>query len=328
MLEKFEFKVGAVDSGTRIDIFLAKNMPNLSRRKVRTLLDVGGCYVNNKRMKIASRTIEQGDVVRVEFHKENLSKAKRHVFELRDQDILFDQFGIIAINKPPGLPSQATRDQSIEHAEIALKKWLSLHKREVKSLILIHRLDKETSGVLLFATNNGIATELTNLFRERKIKKTYLALCSGRPRESSFSVNCFLSDIDQRTGHVVIVPKGGKTSFTDFEVLATHEHDPMCLIRCFPKTGRSHQIRVHLASKNLPILGDKRYFAGQSPSWLTEEETKVIGEHQQLHALEISFEVKVDDKMHNVSIKASLPLLCARVLESRFGPKIKAHDIL
>ncbi len=258
-MERHTFVVKDDQSGMRIDLYLSAMLPTLSRRKVRGILDVGGCYVNNKRMHIASRQVNGGDKVRVEFSLQALGKAKQKKFALDDSAIVYDAHDIIAINKPAGLPSQATRDQDIMHAEVCVRSWLKSKNRDAKTLILLHRLDKETSGVLLFATNSNTGTWINDQFKHRKLSKTYWAICYGIPEKDRFEVDCFLSEIDKRTGNVSVVHSGGKASRTEFVVKARNRSLGICFVECFPETGRSHQIRVHLEHAGYPILGDKRY---------------------------------------------------------------------
>jgi len=257
-LTRKEFIVTPDKSGMRIDLFLSSVMPELSRRKVRLILDVGGCYVNNKRMHIASRQVRERDKVRVEFSLDGLKKSKQKNFILQDHDVLFDRDSLIAINKPPGLPSQATRDQDVMHAETCLKDWLKKHGRTKEKLVLLHRLDKETSGILLFATSAEVATWITSQFRERKVKKTYWALCRGISPTKHFVKDCYLSEIDKKTGKVSPVHSGGKSSRTEFVERSHSTKRNVSWIECYPETGRSHQIRVHLEMSGLPILGDKK----------------------------------------------------------------------
>ena len=297
----------------RIDLFLAAMMPDLSRRKVRAILDVGGCYVNNKRMHIASRQVRSGDRVRVEFHLVALSKARQKVFELSDTDILYDDHNVIAINKPPGLPSQATRDQDVMHAEVCVRNWLKKQGRSVAKLILLHRLDKETSGVLLFATNANTATWITDQFRERLLSKTYWALSYGIPSQKKFTQECFLSEIDKKTGMVRPVHSGGKSSRTTFEVLDSSPQNQLSLIVCFPETGRSHQIRVHLEMCGFPIVGDKRYGHSKRKP-LPSDLAELAATHHMLHAHTLQFSPA--PKEQDVTVTASLPPMFQKFLEA------------
>lgn len=306
-----EFIVSPGQSKARIDLFLSGVLPEMSRRKIRQILDVGGCYVNNKRMHIASRQVNAGDKVRVEFNLEALSKTRQKTFTLRDDDILYDEKNLIAINKPPGLPSQATRDQDVMHAEVCLRRWLKSSDRANGTVILLHRLDKETSGILLFATSNNVATWVTDQFREKKVKKTYWAICRGLPPESNFKIECYLSSIDKKTGKVSPVRSGGKQSRTEFVTRYRCDELNISLIECYPETGRSHQIRVHLNMAGFPILGDKKYGDGSDRS-LRKDVLEIAAFHHMLHARAI--EVPLDAVQMPVKITAEPPPEFLRLL--------------
>jgi RluA family pseudouridine synthase len=287
-LMRKQFIVSSKENAMRIDLFLAAMLPDLSRRKVRQILDIGGCYVNNKRMHIASRQVQSGDKVRVEFSLEGLKKSRQKTFELSPSDILYDEHSVVAINKPPGLPSQATRDQDVMHAEVCVRHWLKKSGRDREKLILLHRLDKETSGVLLFATNANTATWITDQFRQRRLNKTYWALCRGRPNIRRFEVECYLSEIDKKTGQVHEVKSGGKPSRTVFEERAFDPSTGVSWIVCYPETGRSHQIRVHLEMKGVPIIGDKRY-GHRLKQDIRADVADLGATHHMLHARELEF---------------------------------------
>jgi 23S rRNA pseudouridine1911/1915/1917 synthase len=306
-----EFIVSPAQSNARIDMFLSSVLPDVSRRKIRQILDVGGCYVNNKRMHIASRQVKSGDKVRVEFNLEALSKTRQKAFILRDEDILHDEKNLIAINKPPGLPSQATRDQDVMHAEVCLRRWLKSSDRAKGSVILLHRLDKETSGILLFATSNEVSAWVTDQFRDKRIKKTYWAICFGLPTEPNFKVECYLSAIDKKTGKVSPVRSGGKQSRTEFVTRYKCEELNISLIECYPETGRSHQIRVHLSMAGFPILGDKKYGDG-SGRGLRKDVLEIATFHHMLHARAI--EVPMDTEQMPVKITAEPPPEFLRLL--------------
>ena len=288
-MKRFKFKVAASDDGARLDQFLAQSGLELSKRKIRQVIDVGGVYQNRKRVRVASRTVRTGDVLEVEFDLARLSKIRANTFELTDDDILYEDDGIIVINKPPGLPTQATRDQSIVHVETCLKAWFKSSPGRVmpSRLILVHRLDKETSGALIVAKNENIATWLTDQFRERDVGKNYEAISFGVPPEKKFIQRCYLSPIDKRTGQVEPVKSGGKSSETSFELISKSAVAPVSFIRCLPKTGRSHQIRVHLDMFGLSIVGDKKYYKGRKQ--ISDELATLAAEHHFLHAAEIAF---------------------------------------
>ncbi len=272
----------------RLDIALVNMNLGLSRRKIREIIDVGGVYVNDKRIRIASRKVQAGNNIRLEYDLESIKKIKRQSFELTDAQIIFDGEQYAIINKPPGLASQATRDQSIEHVVPVLEKFYKKRDGSKQKLILVHRLDKETSGLLIVAKDEKTATYFTDCFKQNTIKKEYHALVRGIPEQPTFEESCFLSSIQPKSGLVKKVRAGGKHSHTKFRLLHKNDAEGVSLMACYPTTGRSHQIRVHLALHNLPILGDKKYF-GQHKAKISDELYQLSSEHHFLHAYKLCF---------------------------------------
>ena len=171
-----------------------------------------------------------------------------------------------------------------------------------QELTLVHRLDKETSGVLLMAENKQIADELMNQFRDKSVTKNYQAICFGKAQDK-FEVKCKLTSINPKNGTVKISQKSGKDSQTFFESKEFFQADGLSLIDCRPITGRSHQIRVHLAKSKIPILGDKVY--GDVSRDLRPEVAELAAEHHYLHARGLRFKVPGTERV--IALKAPYP---------------------
>ena len=298
-MKTHKFTVTFDTDGTRLDVFLHQAGLELSKRKIKQVIDVGGVYVNQKRVRVASHILRRGDLVRMQFSDEALRKIKADPPVLKEEDILLDRDDVIAIHKPAGLPSQATMDQSVLHVVPSLEAYLRGRGDGRGPLVLVHRLDKETTGVLLVAIGNVRATWLTEQFRERQVHKTYYAICHGVPRRDSFTESTPLSEIDRKTGNVRAVRAGGRSAVTHFKVLAVNPTLKICLVECHPETGRSHQIRVHLDINGLPIVGDKRY-GGQKPRDLPAELTNLASVHHFLHAGALEFVAAPSQKISRV----------------------------
>ncbi len=192
------------------------------------------------------------------------SDAKIKSASLTKKDIVFEDDSMVVIIKPSGLPSQSTLNIFEDHALSALMSYYLENNKGIKApyLNLMHRLDKDTSGLLLFSKKESANKYLTDLFEHRRMSKTYLAVALKNPiykdlQEFTISGLIKKSPQPNMPFYFTMDDKEGQTSETDFKILKSNEKS--FLIECHPKTGRSHQIRVHLKHAGLPILGDIFY---------------------------------------------------------------------
>lgn len=256
----------------RIDKALATTFPQLSRRTIRRCLDNGSIYINNKRVRVASRLVFSGD--RVELHLLPTLPTP----QLTNDDIIYRDPTIVVVNKPAGLPSQATRTSATDHLLAQLNRLLGVTGK------IVHRLDRETSGAMIVALNNHAALNLSQQFRQRTIIKHYLALCYGLPPWQQHEEQCHLSTIDKNLGTVrVVARQHGKLAITKFTKLATSTTHHLSLIHCQPLTGRSHQLRAQLYHLGLPIIGDKKYSTKSLPNF------SQFANNHLLHAQQLTF---------------------------------------
>jgi RluA family pseudouridine synthase len=185
--------------------------------------------------------------------------------------VLFEDADLLALDKPSGLltsPDRYDPDRpnlmKLLHAGIAEgKPWA--RERGLTYLSNAHRLDFETSGIILLAKNKPVLVQLADLFGAEKPVKKYLALVQGCPVEDEFEVDAKLAPHPVRVGLMRVDPKNGKKSKTKFSVI--EKFSQWTLLRCEPLTGRTHQIRIHLRHAGVPIVGDELY--GGKPLWLS-----------------------------------------------------------
>jgi RluA family pseudouridine synthase len=171
------------------------------------------------------------------------------MIELLENSILYDDKDVIAVNKPEGLASISESDTSVETLHSILEKKLAL------KLFIVHRLDKEVSGVILFAKNAKTHKSLNQQFADRAVKKYYIALVHGTVNVDSGVINKPIREFG--SGRMGIDEAKGKQSSTKFKVLKRYKK--FTLLELNPSTGRRHQIRVHLYVIGHPVVGDIRY---------------------------------------------------------------------
>jgi RluA family pseudouridine synthase len=196
------------------------------------------------------------------------SPATREFWEI---PVLFEDADLLALDKPSGLLTSPDRYDpnrpnlmKLLHAGIAgAKPWA--RERGLTYLSNAHRLDFETSGIILLAKNKPVLVQLADLFGAEKPVKKYVALAQGCPAEDEFEVDAKLAPHPVRIGMMRVEPKNGKKSKTRFSVIEKFANQT--LIRCEPLTGRTHQIRIHLRHAGVPIVGDELY--GGKPLWLS-----------------------------------------------------------
>lgn len=180
--------------------------------------------------------------------------------ELGERRILYEDQDLLAVDKPTGLVSHATRDPDRDHLVAAVQRWLRARDGDVGHLRQHHRLDVGTSGVVVFSRRVAADGPLSAAFEKRLVLKTYLAVVA-RPRRPIppqwTAVRSFLAPGRGPSGETISVRSGGKPAHTDIRSAATVGE--LVLVEARPRTGRTHQIRVHLAEFGAPILGDELY---------------------------------------------------------------------
>lgn len=297
--------VNQYSDGLKIDKAIMEAGVDLSRKEVRRILDNGGIHCNGKKVFVASYTVKNGDHITLAVHPDLSSKKEEHS-PIKDEDILYWKHGVLAVNKAPGIASVPTVSAQTAHVKKLLEPWFKNKEVKIEDLTACHRLDKETSGILLFALGRAKSHWIMEQFKNHTIKKVYHALCYGIPKEKKWEVQCFLSPMDKRTGRVNIVRSGGYPSFSSFQVIAVSKQHNLSLVRVTPKTGRSHQIRVHLQHSQLPLIGDKKYTLPNIKN-LHPSLAELSFQHHFLHASMIEFIPEQGQK--RLVLKAEFPPL-------------------
>jgi 23S rRNA pseudouridine1911/1915/1917 synthase len=246
-VKKLSLVVGPKDEGERLDRFIAAR-GGISRGEARRALDAGGVFLDGRRFKVAGRTLRPGQQVVV-----NLAEGGRAAAEaapLERARLLYADADLAAVDKPAGVPAQPTLTSDRGTLPELVGALLG------GPVTLVHRLDRETSGVTVFARSAAAAAALSEAFRVGSPEKTYLALCARAPAPAEGRVDAPLGKDPARAGLRRVDP-GGDPAATRYETLRAGPG--AALVLASPETGRTHQIRVHLAHLGAPLLGDPRY---------------------------------------------------------------------
>ena len=288
------------NSGDRLDAFVANSINSLSRTMVKKLIEEDNITVNGKKTKVSYK-VQTNDVIEV-----NIPEAKE--LDIIAQDIpievVYEDSDIIVVNKPKGLvvhPANGNWDGTLVNAIMAkCKDSLSGIGGEIRPGI-VHRLDKDTSGLLIIAKNDEAHLNMSNQIKNREVKKIYYALVRGVVPENEATINMPIgrSTKDRKK---MAVTKDGKEAVTHFKVI--QRFSKYTLLEVKIDTGRTHQIRVHLSEIGYPVVGDEVYSNGKN-------EFGVKG--QLLHAKSLDFKHPITGKeMH---LEAELPEEFKEVLE-------------
>ena len=291
--------------GKRIDGVISAYTTELSRNTVQRLIEEEQIKVNGNKIKPSYKT-NLNDEIDI-----NIPKAKE--IDLKPQNIplevLYEDNDIIVINKPKGMvvhPANGNPDGTLVNAIMAkCKDSLSGIGGEIRPGI-VHRLDKDTSGVIIVAKNDKAHIKLSEDLKNHKIKKTYIALVRGIIKENEATINMPIGRSKQDRKKMA-VDKNGKEAITHFKVLKRY-NEKYTLLEINIETGRTHQIRVHLSHIGYPIIGDDTYSNGKN-------EWGVIG--QCLHAKSLKFEHPITGK--EMLIEADLPEYFQKILENLEG---------
>ena len=246
----------------RVDVFLSKYEKKISRTKIKNLIEKGYLKINYLKVLEPSKKINIKDKIKLEVPELKKLEIKPYKYKL---DIIYEDNDVMVINKPAGLvvhPGAGNFDNTLVNALINYdKKNLSSISGELRPGI-VHRLDKDTSGVIIVAKNNFAHTHLSKQFNEHSIDRKYIALVWGKLRPQKGEIKTFITRSSKNRQLMDVSQTKGKLAITNYKTVEIYENDrvpTLSLVEYKLKTGRTHQIRVHMKFKGNPILGDKSY---------------------------------------------------------------------
>ncbi len=298
MAQRSQFVVSADDVGIRLDQLLARHIPNLSRRKARLLLDLGGVFVDGQRTKVASRKLRRGQAVSAVIGGA-LKRATNAIgIRARNQDdarlpevpIVFEDDQIVVVDKPAGLLTAETAEGDRGNLAEMLRR-----RERGGPIFVVHRLDRATSGLLVLAKTRLAARQLSQMFHDHRGERSYVAIVHGQWPLG-------LKRIES--------PIANKSALSHFDVTGYVGEDAS-IVRVHLETGRTHQIRIHCASVGHSIIGDGRYCSGEKSFTSTK---RLL-----LHAVQL-------DLLHPISLEvhrfdSQLPTSLQRLIERAIPPR-------
>ena len=284
--------------GQRLDHYLAESSIEFSRTKAKKIIDLGGVHINGRRVRSCSMAVCRGDLVEV-----YIDHLPLDPYRIAEQDILFkDQF-IIVLNKPALVDTQPTHARFKGTLFEALQWYLKdpFRPHQKAEIGMIQRLDRGTSGLIAFSIHPRAHKEMTRIFLEHEVKKGYLALVHSVPELELGEIKSFLAR-SRKENRVKSVLKGGKEAITRFKVV--EKLTDYSLLDVEILTGRSHQIRAHMAEQNCPLVGDHRYGGAPQAAGVNIfrpllHAEKLTSHHPVLNQ-DLDFTVSVPDDMQNI----------------------------
>lgn len=302
MIKKIQVRV--INEKIRLDAYISKEIEDLSRSMIQKLLEEDKINVNGKIEK-PSYKVQEGDIIEVSIEEPKEVKIEAQDIPL---DIIYEDNDILVVNKQKGLvvhPANGNPDGTLVNAIMAhCKDSLSGIGGELRPGI-VHRLDKDTSGLLIIAKNDKAHIQVSEQIKNREVKKTYIALVRGTIAEDEATINMPIgrSTKDRKK---MAVTKNGKEAVTHFKVLNryTTNKGSYTLLEIKIDTGRTHQIRVHMAEIGHPVIGDSVYSNGKNEFGV---------EGQCLHAKRLEFVHPITGK--KMKLEAPLPEYFQKIVE-------------
>jgi len=268
-MKKFEFKIAEDEAGVRIDKFLAGKIEDFSRSYIQTLIEDGGIKVNNQEVQ-NSYNLHNNDFITVKAEEKETS-IKAVDIEL---DIVYEDDDIIVINKDSDRvvhPAPGHYDDTVVNALLAHADDLSAING-VKRPGIVHRIDKDTSGILIAAKNDSAHKELARQFKSREVDKYYLALLDGILPYEKGKIDAPIGRDPNHRKKMAVRKRKSKNAVSRFKIIESFKDNTLVEVKI--ETGRTHQIRVHFSYLGYPVTGDSKYGS----------QNKVGAQRQMLHA--------------------------------------------
>jgi len=313
-----KFLVTNQDSGSRLDIVLVKLLPNLSRSNLKKIIELKQVKINNSIIESASKKLKENDNIEINLIPTNEEKILPANIKL---NIVYEDKDILIVNKPAGMvvhPGAGNYNNTLVNA-LTYKYKNKLSNINSTRPGVVHRIDKNTSGLLVVAKNNNAHSNLGKQFSDHTIKRTYQALSWGILRPLSGRIETLIGRSRKNRQLMSATEISGKkavTNYTTVKVFEIKDIPKISFIECELETGRTHQIRVHMAYKGCSLLGDQQYgkknikFKKINEDF--ENKLKVLN-RQALHAKSLGFVHPTTKKF--MSFESKLPQDFKKILD-------------
>ena len=279
----------------RVDVFINKKETDISRTRIKNLILNKNLKINNKTITDPSKKISKGDYVYLIIPEPKKASLKPYKFKL---DIIYEDKDLIVLNKPAGIvmhPGAGNFENTIVNALINYDKALLSNIGNELRPGIVHRIDKNTSGLVVIAKNNQTHEHLSNQFKKHSVTRVYQLLIWGKVRPSKGKVETLITRSSRNRQMMEVSQSKGKRAITNYDTIEVFDNEntpTLSLLECKLETGRTHQIRVHMNYLGNSVVGDDKYkkkfkkINNISP----ELEKKILGLNRQfLHAKTIGF---------------------------------------
>ena len=252
------FKITEENKGKRLDIFLNESLLDITRSYIKTLIEEENILVNNKKQK-SGYLLKINDIVSVNLPE---SKESDILPEEIDLNIMYEDEDVIIVNKEKGM---VVHPANGNYTGTMVNSLMNSHKDKLSSINgvvrpgIVHRIDKDTSGILVVAKNDNAHKLLSEQFKVHSITRKYIALVKGIIKEDNMVIDLPIGRNPKDRKKMAVTYKNSKEAITHIHVLKRYYNSNLTLVEAKLETGRTHQIRVHMSYKNHPLVGDEVY---------------------------------------------------------------------
>ncbi len=313
-ISKKTVTVPADAAGARLDKWLAGALPDLSRSRLKALIEEGAVRTGTRVLRDPAQKVQAGQAIRVAVPEPVAALPEAQEMDLA---VVYEDKHLIVIDKPAGLvvhPAAGNLDHTLVNALLAHCGPSLAGIGGVKRPGIVHRIDKDTSGLLVAAKDERTHVGLTEQFSAHSVERRYDALVWGVPRPADGVITGNIGRSPHNRKKMAVVRRGGKTAETAYETVAAFS-TVAAHVQCRLKTGRTHQIRVHMTSKGHPLIGDPVYGRGRNVS-LAPQEVRDFA-RQALHASTLGFIHPITGK--ELSFESELPDDMSALMEALDG---------